>query len=173
MKLSNSVLDNDSTVIVGKIVGLHGLNGTARVYSYADSLSVYEPGSSIMLIDKKGRKKDFTIRFVKQNNRTLLLSLEGITSRTDMEKLVGSELSVKREDLPALDEGEYYWCDIIGLLVFNEKNIYMGRVESIISTGSNDVYVVKNNNDEQLIPAIESVVKKIDLEKKNIIIEMP
>lgn len=162
-----------SNVSVGKIVGLHGLKGTAKVYSYAESLSVYKPGSSIIVTDKKGIKKDFTIRFAKQNNRTLLLSLEGITSRNYMEELVGSELSVKREKLPALNEGEYYWCDIIGLLVFNEKNIYMGRVESIISTGSNDVYVVKNSDDEELVPAIESVVKKIDLEKKKIIIEWP
>jgi 16S rRNA processing protein RimM len=103
--------------------------------------------------------------------------LEGIENRDVAETLIGSELFVKRDSFPKLVDGSYYWFDIIGLAVFTNDEKYIGRVESIIPTGSNDVYVVKDaqkdRDNEILIPAIESAVLEIDLEQKRMIVDLP
>jgi 16S rRNA processing protein RimM len=71
------------------------------------------------------------------------------------------------------EEGDYYWVDLIGLSVFTMEGVFLGILENIFSTGSNDVFVVKNEKTEKLIPALESVVKKIDLVGKTMTVELP
>jgi 16S rRNA processing protein RimM len=75
--------------------------------------------------------------------------------------------------LPGLEVNTYYWEDIIGLSVYAEDGVFLGRVESIIQTGSNDVYVVKDGKSEILVPAMESVVLKIDLDQKRMKVNLP
>jgi len=105
------------------------------------------------------------------------LSLREIESRTQAEALVGSKLFIEKKSLPKPEDGGYYWFDIIGLSVFTVKGEYIGRVASIMPTGSNDVYIVKNSaggrQEEMLIPALSSVVVSIDLEKKTMRVDLP
>jgi 16S rRNA processing protein RimM len=162
---------------VGKIVGAHGVKGNLKIYSYAESVSVFKPGSSI-LVSRAGKiEKNYTIKWVKPHGKSILLSFKGIENRNAAEALIGSELFIDRTALPELEEGVYYWVDIIGLSVFTADNRYIGRVESIMATGSNDVFVVKDpkkeNQNETLIPAIESVVLEIDFEHKRIRVNLP
>jgi 16S rRNA processing protein RimM len=162
---------------IGKIVGAHGVKGNIKVYSYAESLSFFEPGSSILIINAKGSENTYKIKWVKPHTRVLLLSLEGIESRDSAETLIGSEIIIKKADLPELEDGSYYWFKIIGLSVFTTDDQYLGKIESIISTGSNDVFVVKDQNKKQdnetLIPALESVVLEIDFELKTMRVDLP
>jgi 16S rRNA processing protein RimM len=162
---------------IGKIVGAHGVKGNVKVYSFVESLSLFEQESSILVVSAKGSEKIFKIKWIKPHGRVVLLSLEGIESRDLAETLIGSELFVKRDSFPKLVDGSYYWFDIIGLAVFTNDEKYIGRVESIIPTGSNDVYVVKDaqkdRDNEILIPAIESAVLEIDLEQKRMIVDLP
>lgn len=164
-------------LLVGKIVGAHGLNGNIKVHSYAESLSVFKPGGSILVINAGIFEKNYKIKWVKPHGRLILLSLVGIDDRNAVKSLIGSELFVERAVLPELEEGSYYWDDIIGLAVFKSDGQYIGRVASIISTGSNDVFVVKDPNmedhNETLIPALESVVLVIDLENKTMRVDLP
>jgi len=101
------------------------------------------------------------------------MSLKGVSTRDQAQTIVGSELFIEKAQLPDLEEGSYYWYDLIGLDVFTVDEKYLGRVESIIRTGSNDVYVVKHNDSEILIPALESVVHEIDLQNNRIQVELP
>ena len=134
-------------------------------------------GSSILLINAKGSEKTYKIKWVKPHSRVILLSLQGIESRNSAETLIGSELFIKRANLPELEDGSYYWFDIIGLSVFTTDDQYIGLVESIIPTGSNDVFVVRDPNkkkdNETLIPALESVVLEIDFKQKIMRVELP
>ena len=117
--------------------------------------------------------RDYEINWVKPHSKVDLLSLKGIETRDQAQALIGSELFIEKAQLPHLDEGNYYWFDLIGLEVFSTDNNYPGRLHSIIQTGSNDVYVVKKDENEILIPALESVVHAIDLEKKRMRVELP
>ena len=162
---------------IGKIVGTHGVKGTIKVYSYAQAFSVFEPEGVILLKNPEGEEKTYTIEWAKPHKRILLLCLKGIESRESAEKLIGAELFIEKKNLPELEEGTYYWIDLIGLSVYTIDEEYIGRIESIIPTGSNDVYVVKDpikgSDREILIPALESVVIGVDLERKVLHVDLP
>ena len=170
-------MEKNGFIPVGKIVGAHGVKGNIKVYSYAESLSVFKPGSLILLINPKGFEKNYKIKWVKPHGGTILLSLEGVENRNSVETLIGSVFFIERANLPELEDGSYYWVDIIGISVFTTDDEYIGLVESIIPTGSNDVFVVRNPNkahdNETLIPAIESVILKIDLKRKTMRVDLP
>ena len=94
-------------------------------------------------------------------------------TRVQAEALIGSDIFIEKRRLPEPEEGSYFWFDLIGLDVFGVDQKYLGRLESIIQTGSNDVYVVKNEDTEILIPALEAVVQKIDLKNRRMQVELP
>jgi 16S rRNA processing protein RimM len=160
-------------VLIGEIIGTHGIKGINKFRSYAESLEVFEPGSAILVRESGGRETSREINWVKHHGRTSLLSFKGINSRSQAEALVGAALFLPKAALPQLDDGSFYWCDLIGIAVYTTGDAYLGRIESIIETGSNDVYVVKNKKKEVLVPALESVVKSVDLEQKRMRVDLP
>jgi 16S rRNA processing protein RimM len=170
-------LNNSGTkqehVLIGKIIGIHGIKGTNKLRSYAESLSVFSPGRSILVRDLRGREASYAIHWVKPHTGTPLVSFKGIANRDQAKTLIGAELFIPQSELPELDEDTYYWYDLIGIDVVTMTGECLGRIESIIETGSNDVYVVKGNEKEVLIPALESVVLEIDLEHKRMQVDLP
>ena len=147
-------------------MGAHGVKGAVKVLSYAESPSVFNSGGLICLTNPQGKEITCEIRWARPHKRIVLMSLEGSNSRSEAKLLVGSEFFIEKAGLPELEQGSYYWSDIIGLSVFTTDEKYIGRLESVIPTGSNDVYVVKGENHEILIPALESVVIAVDLENR-------
>ena len=160
-------------MLIGKIIGIHGIKGTNKLRSYAESLSIFLPGDPILVRDHRGREASYTINWVKPHTGTPLISFKGITNRDQAKKLIGSDLFIPQSQLPELEEDTYYWHDLIGIEVFTIAEEFIGRIESIIETGSNDVYVVKWKEKEVLIPALESVVLEIDLEHKRMRVDLP
>lgn len=171
----NNPLINNGFISIGKIVGPHGIQGAVKVYSYAESFSVFKTGITILVKNPNDSTvKDYSIKWSAPHSRFILLLLEGIDSRVPADNLKGFELFIKKADLPQLEEDTYYWNDIIGLAVYASDDKYIGRVESIIQTGANDIYVVKDEkNKEVLIPAIESVVSNIDIIQKTMKVNLP
>jgi 16S rRNA processing protein RimM len=160
-------------VLIGKIIGIHGIKGTNKLRSYAESLSVFSPDRSILVRDLSGWEASYEIHWVKPHTGTPLVSFKGITNRDQAKTLIGAELFIPQSELPELDEDTYYWYDLIGIEVVTMTGEILGRIESIIETGSNDVYVVKSNEKEVLIPALESVVLDIDLAQKRMQVDLP
>ncbi|MDM8525714.1 ribosome maturation factor RimM [Desulfococcaceae bacterium HSG8] len=158
--------------MIGKIVGVHGLRGIVKVYSYAESPSVFEPGRALLL-KFPGGEKVCVVKWAKPHARVILMSLEGTDDRNQAEELVGGEFFIERNCLPEPDEGAYYWEDLIGIAVFKTDGTFIGRIESIIPTGSNDVYVVADKGSETLIPALESVVVEVDPEAGVMRVDLP
>lgn len=173
MKLLSKVETKKGYVLIGKITGAHGLKGTNKLHSYAESLSVFKPGGSILIRDHLGRETVYEINGVTPHPRTPLIALKGVHSRAEAEALAGAELFIEKSELPELDEGTHYWVDLIGMAVYTTDETYLGRIESIIATGSNDVYVVHNGQTEVLVPALESVVVEIDTERNCMRVELP
>ena len=177
MKLLNNDVQKTGFLVVGKIIGSHGIKGNLKVRSYAESETVFKPGKSILVIQVGHIEKKYSIRWVKPHGRSMLLSLKGIEDRNTADSLAGAGIFIQRTELPELNEGSYYWIDIIGLSVFSTDDQFIGCIESIMPTGGNDVYVVKNHdvNDrhEILIPAIESVVLNIDFKNKIMRVDLP
>ena len=101
------------------------------------------------------------------------MKLKGVNTPEEAELLRNYYLKVKREDEPELEEGTYYIVDLIGLDVYSDDGKLIGKLDDIFNTGSNDIYVVKDELGKQiLLPAISDVVKDINLEEKKIIVHI-
>ena len=114
----------------------------------------------------------YEIQRVSPHKKGVLLMFQGI-DRDAAETLVGSELFMNRNALPELEADTYYWQDLIGLTVVDIHHGELGRLDHIMPTGSNDVYVVKGKGREVLVPALAWVVKSIDLEQGEMVIDLP
>lgn len=170
--MSNSVR-HKAHVLIGKIVGVHGLKGISKLYSYAQSLSLFEAGGTVLIGSRLGRQTAYEIKWVKPHGRTALLSLNGVMDRRQAEALVGTDVFIEKARLPEPEKGAYYWFDLIGMEVYTAGENYLGRLTAVIPTGSNDIYVVKNGKNEVLVPALESVVLDIDLDQRRMQVELP
>ena len=169
----NKSAPTKDVVLIGKIVGTHGVKGTCKIQSYAESLDVFEPGAALLLRKPDGSENSYEIMQVKPHSRRALLTLKDVANREQANALVGTELYIARAKLPRLDDGTYYWFDLIGLNVYTTEDRYIGRLDSIIETGANDVYVVRKDDREILIPALKSVVRVIDTDQKIMRVELP
>lgn len=177
MKLSSNLNDRDDLVLVGRVAGAHGIRGSLKVHSYAESMALYGIGQEILLARPDGSIAALTVDGVQPHGRGLLMTLESVNDRSQAESLVGSWLYVDKSRLPALEEDTYYWSDLVGLRVYDTAGSLLGRLDGVIPTPGNDVYVVKANEAgrtrELLVPAIGDVVLRIDIENEIMIVDLP
>ena len=154
---------NDRRILLGRIVGVFGVEGWVKLHSYTEpreNIFRYSPwhvrqGDSETTMDKpRGRAQ----------GKGLVGRLPGISDRDQAAALVGAEIWVERAALPRPEPGEHYWADLEGLRVVTEDGIELGQVSHLFSTGANDVLYVTGER-ERLIPYIpEQVVKSVDRE---------
>lgn len=157
---------------IGQIVNTNGLKGVVKVNPFTDDISKFED-LKYVYIQLKNELKKVKIEQVRYNKNQVLLKLEGIDSIEEAEKYRNFYLKTEKESQEDLGEDTYYIVDLIGLDVYTDKNEYLGKIEDVFPTGSNDVYVVKDNLGKQiLIPAIADVVKEVDLKNKKMIINL-
>ena len=97
--------------------------------------------------------------------------LAGVNGREEAEALQGMKIAVPRNELPAAEEGEYYWSDLIGLQVKNLQGESFGCVTELMETGANDVLVVDDAETRRLIPFVDSVVTEVNLEAQCILVD--
>lgn len=166
-------MNKDDTLLIGKIVGVHGMKGYLKIYSFDESVDLFDPGRQIGLKRISGEISTVTVKDVQPYKNVLRVAFEEISDRTSAEALTGSELLLNRSELPEPEEGSWYWCDLIGLSVYGIDGSYLGRVENLFETGSNDVLVVKRGEEELLIPVIESIVCDVDFEEGKISVDLP
>lgn len=159
----------DEIIAVGKIIGAHGLRGEVRLAPYA-SLDGAEWNTVYVRTGKADRP--VKVVHVRANKELLILELQGFGDRSAAETLAGSELCMKKGDLPELAEDEYYHADLLGAAVFTDDGRDLGRVVEIIPTGGNDVLEVRGPLGTVLIPAIEDVVLEVDMGKARIVVHL-
>lgn len=169
----NRSVENKDHVLIARVVGVHGIKGTNKIRSYAESLSLFESDCSFVVRSSGGRNQTLAIEWVKPHTGTALIKFHGIDNRSQAEDLVGDELFIARQALPDMEDDAHFWFDLIGMAVYTAENEYLGQLESIIETGSNDVYVVQDGKREVLIPALESVVLEVDIKTKRMLVELP
>lgn len=154
---------------VGQIVNTHALKGEVKVNPWTDAPEVFECFDRVCTADGKS----FDIESIKYQKACVILKLSGVNSIDDAEKMRGKILSVPRNTFENLPDDTYLVADIIGLTVKDNDTEY-GKIADVITTGSNDVYVVKRDGAKDLlIPAIKSVVKDINIGGGYVLVEMP
>ena len=153
----------DDFVVLGRVSGTHGIRGELKVQSFSDDAATLQQADTVLLRIPGAAVEPFAVAGVRSSGKKILLSLKGFDSINRVQHLLGREVCVQRDQLPSLDEGEYYWHDLFGMSVVTTAGEPLGVVKDIFATGSNDVYVVRQGRREYMIPALEDVIVKIDL----------
>lgn len=157
---------------VGQIVNTNGLKGLLKVNPFTDDMKRFEELKTVLILHKK-ELLEFEIEDVKYQKNQVLLKLKGIDSIEEAEKYKEDYIKINRKDAKKLPKDTYFIADLIGLEVYTDSNEYLGKVDDIFPTGSNDVYVVKDDLGKQiLLPGIKDVIKQIDIEKNKIIVTL-
>ena len=168
-------MEKKTLFTIGKVTGVHGLKGYLKVYSFAESISTFAHGLKVFIKDindPNGNLYEILNSFPYKKGLALLL--KGVINRNIGKTFIGKEILINRDDLPEInEENTWFWEDLIGLCVLDLKLGYIGKIDSIIATGSNDVFIVKNNKKERLVPCIASVVRKVDIYNNEMKVELP
>ena len=163
-------------ITIGQISKVRGIKGEMVVVPLTDDPKRFSELEKVFL-SKDEKITQFEVEKVRIELKTkklkemVLLKLKGVETPEEAKKLVGSFLEIEKEDVIKLPEGRYFIFDIIGLKVITTDEKEIGTVKEVISLPANDVYVVQGEKKEYDVPAIKEVVKKIDLERKVMIIE--
>ena len=159
----------DGSVVVGRVIRNHGLDGSLRIQPYSDNPKRFQPGS-LLTLDGLSRAVA-SCRLLPDGYA--ILQLDGLNDVVTARKCTGEWLYAAADPESELPPGEYYHYQLVGLQVVTDQGENLGQVQEVLVTGSNDVYVVKSESGgELLLPAISQVVKGIDLTSGRILVHL-
>ncbi|MFC9596822.1 ribosome maturation factor RimM [Peribacillus butanolivorans] len=158
---------------VGKIVNTHGLLGEVRVISSTDFPEKrFKVGNTLYLFRETEKKPlPLIIRSHRNHKNFNLLTFENYYNVGQVEAFRNGVLKIKEAQLGKLDEGEFYFHEIIGCSVFTDGGVEIGEIIEVLTPGANDVWVIKKTGSKDiLIPYIDQIVKEVDISAKKVII---
>ena len=162
-------MDSPEAIVVGRVLRTHGHTGSVRVKSLTDVPHRFDTGETLQI-----DSNSYQIATSNQIGADLvLLTFREINTQSAAQPLVGQWITVPETDAPELPEGEYFHYQLLGLRVFTAEGEELGQLSEILETGSNDVYVVSGGAKEILIPAINDVVRQVQLAEKRMVVELP
>lgn len=157
---------------IGQIVNHFGIKGMVKVNPFTDDISQFEKLKSILLV-KDGKLSEVEIEETKYSKNQVLLKLKGIDTVEEAEKYRGCYLKIARSNSKKLPKDTYFIADLLGLTVYTDENILLGKVEDIYNSGANDIYLIKSEDGKQiLLPGTKEVIKQIDLEQERITVHI-
>ena len=157
---------------VGQIVNTFGIKGFVKVNPWVNDVTRFDDLKKVYIKIRKSLK-ELEIEEVKYHKNQVLLKFKGIETVEQAEMLRNAILEIERCDAIPLEEGEYFIADLLESEVYTDEGEKLGIVEDIFNTGSNDIYVVKNELGKSiLLPRIKDVFKEIDVENKKIIVHL-
>ena len=158
---------------IGQIVNTFGIKGMVKVKPFTENTKKRFDNLKKVYIKNKNEKKEYEIEEVKYHKEMVLIKFKGIENPEQANILRNSYLVIDRENEKPLEEGTYYIVDMIGLEVYTEEGKKIGILDDIFNSGSSDIYVVKDELGKQiLLPAIEEVIKKIDMKERKMIVHL-
>ena len=119
----------------------------------------------------KGDWIPFNLERFKIHGKGAVAKLETCDDCDSAEKLRNARIAVPRDSFPALPKGEYYWCDLIGLEMFDRSGRSLGTVSDICSTQAHPILKVNDDQREELIPFVDPIVDKVDLDSRRIVVD--
>ena len=149
-------------IVLGRISGLFGVRGWVKVYSYTD------PREAVLnyenwLLGHEGRWRPAKVAEGQRHGKTVVVRVDGFEDRDQAAALIGHEIAVPRDELPATEDGQYYWSDLEGLKVVRRDGEEVGMLSHLLETGAHDVMVVRGEA-ECLIPFVkDEIVIDVDL----------
>lgn len=149
-------------ILLGKITKPHGIRGEVKIHPYSGQPENFLDYRKIYLSGPDQERAPYTIERARAQGKTVVLKLSGCEDRSAAEVLADHEVWLERDDLPELQEDEYYWADLENREVRTEDGLELGRVTGILDTGAHDILSVTGRGHEYLIPIREEFVVRID-----------
>lgn len=155
-------------MVLGKIFSVHGVRGEVKVYSFTDPIdNLLDYPRWTLRRDAESRQVDLTSGRIQ--GKFLVIKIKGLDDREEARSLAGFEICVPRSQLPALNDGEFYWHQLQGLKVIDLQEQLLGKIDHLLETGANDVMVVRPctgslDDRERLLPYTEQCVQSVDLQ---------
>lgn len=160
------------TVAVGQIERAFGVKGEVKVRSLTDVPGRLEALTNVTVVGKNGKTMETTVTHVRRAGPSFIVGLAGLTNPEDAGLWRGSLIQVPRGTAPALPEGQYYECDLVGLAVQTQQGQPLGVLEQIWESPGNHIFVVRQGTKEILIPAAKELVAAVDLEQRVMTVRM-
>ena len=153
MKAISEHPDTERYVRVGRVAKPHGIKGELKIVPHGAAADFQH--FPVLLLGEEAAPVGRVYRVIglRPQEKTVLVTLEGVGDRTAAEVLSGREVWVDKQFLPALAEDEFYWHELVGLRVVSESGRVLGKVTALFATGGHDVLVVRGGGREYLIPA--------------------
>jgi len=159
-------LSEPEFITVGQVLSPWGIKGKLKVEVVTDFPQRFTPSSKIYI-----NRRLMTIDSTEWRKGKVIIKLDTIDSIEDAQRLWGQPVEIHHSQLKPLPEGQYYHFQLIGLEVWTTQGELLGNITQILAAVSNDNYVVHGARGEILIPAIEDVVKSIDLNQGHIVVD--
>lgn len=160
----------DDYINIGKILRSHGIKGELSIYPLTDDIKRFDILTKVTVTPDN---KEYMVESVRYNKDLVIIKLKGINSRNESDLMRGKYLSVLRKDAAILPDNSFFIFDIIGCRVITPNGEEMGIVKEVLTLHSNDVYVILNENGNEIyLPALKSLVHDVDIRNKIIIAEM-
>jgi 16S rRNA processing protein RimM len=157
-------------ITIGKILKPVGLQGELKVLLLTDFPDRFKTLREVIIQTKEEEQQQYHIDHLRYGPPFVYITFVGLSSVDQVDALIGGLIQIPEEERVVLPKGSYYQFELQGIDVYLQDGIFLGRVDHILQTGSNDVFVVKGGKKEYLIPALHTVVKEIDISKRRMII---
>lgn len=159
-------MSDDGLIVIGRLQKPFGIRGEIRVQAYTESFEAFERSEWLQVKEKR-----MTIKQIRIHQGSVLVLFDGINTPEQVSEFSGQLVQTSAKNLPAKDEDEYYYFELIGLDVFTKSRRHLGKITEIMATGANDVFVVNGDAGEVLIPFIDDVVLEIDIAAKKVLVD--
>lgn len=158
-------------ILIGKIAGAFGVRGELKIYPLTNDTEMF---LDFKTISAKGKKGYETLHFtkVRLHKNVLVASFSEIPDMEALNAYLGQELYIPESQLPALEEGENYLFELLGMTVATEDGEVLGEIVDIFDNGAHSIYVVRGEDREVMIPSIDSVVLSKDPGEKRMTIHL-
>jgi len=154
-------MNSSDLLPIGRVVKTHGVRGKIKVEYFGKNSHLF-PYREIFIKESAGKSVAYEILEAVSQPLRIILKLKGVERAEDAQALVGKEVLIRKETLPDLPEDEYYWAEILGMVVETEEGRKIGTMKEILETGANDVWVIEGKRGEILLPVTEEVIRSVD-----------
>jgi 16S rRNA processing protein RimM len=155
--------------VIGRVLGPVGIGGDVRVQVVTDFPERFR---RVRLVHLGDNLRPYRVQAARVESGGTVLHLAGVDDAAAAQALAGQDVQVPIDEAVELEPDQFFWHEIVGLEVWSEEAEDLGQIVEVIRTGSNDVYVVRKGAREILVPAIEDVVREVDLDRRRMTVRL-
>lgn len=156
-------MSGSEIVVLGRLADPYGIRGWLRLHPFGDDPLAWADMPVWWIGREGGPWREVGLKGLKAHGDGIVVLLDEVPDRTAAEALKGTLVGAPRDALPPPADDEFYWGDLVGLVVVNETGETLGAVAGLIETGANDVLrVVAEDGTERLLPFVEAVVLAVE-----------